>query len=140
MTSDIVEIEQLLNRYCHAVDRGTVDDVMEVFHRDAVLVPSFFQDDGTYEGKAAVRGWYEKYFGTMRAAVRVLRHTISTPYIQVDGSEAESVCYLSGDAITHDGKAALALGRYEDRLIKEEGRWLIVERTILIDGNFPLGG
>ena len=28
MIEDIVEIEQLLNRYCHAVDRGTVSDII----------------------------------------------------------------------------------------------------------------
>jgi hypothetical protein len=33
MHQDIVEIEQLLYRYCYALDRGTVDEVIEAFHR-----------------------------------------------------------------------------------------------------------
>ena len=31
---DTIEIEQLLYRYCHALDRGTVDEVIAAFHLD----------------------------------------------------------------------------------------------------------
>ena len=34
LTEDQMAIEQLLHRYCHVVDRGTVDEIVELFHRD----------------------------------------------------------------------------------------------------------
>ncbi|MEE9278923.1 MAG: nuclear transport factor 2 family protein [Myxococcota bacterium] len=139
MIEDIVEIEQLLSRYCHAVDRGTVSDIMDVFHRDAVLLPRY-QSEESFKGKEAVRGWYESYDKTARDRTRSLRHTISTPLIQVDGNSATSVCYLDADGIDSDsGRAFQVLGRYEDKLIKEEGRWWIAERAIIVEGNYALG-
>ncbi len=139
MIEDIIEIEQLLNRYCHAVDRGTVTDIMEVFHRDAVLLPRY-QSEESFKGKDAVRAWYENYDKTARDRTRSLRHTISTPMIQVDGNQATSVCYLDADGIDSDsGTAFQMLGRYEDKLIKDDGRWWIAERAIFVEGNYQLG-
>ena len=139
MIEDIVEIEQLLNRYCHAVDRGTVSDIMEVFHEDGVLLPRY-QSEESFKGKEAVRGWYEKYDKTARDQTRSLRHTISTPMIQVDGNQATSVCYLDADGIdSGSGRAFQVLGRYEDRLIKDDRRWWIAERAIVVEGNYALG-
>ncbi len=139
MIEDIVEIEQLLNRYCHAVDRGTVSDIMEVFHEDAVLLPRY-QSGESFKGKEAVRGWYEKYDKTARDQTRSLRHTISTPMIQVDGNQATSVCYLDPDGIdSGSGRAFQVLGRYEDKLIKDDRRWWIAERAIVVEGNYALG-
>ena len=137
MTSDIVEIQQLLHRYCHAVDRGTVDDVMEVFHRDAVLLPRY-QSDEAFKGGEAVRGWYERYFETARKGTRVLRHKISAPLIELDGRRATSVCYLDADFVSTDGEAGMSKGRYEDKLINDGGRWWIAERAIIVEGNYPL--
>ena len=146
MIEDIVEIEQLLNRYCHAVDRGTVSDIMEVFHEDAVLlVAAHTRGNGgiraeSFKGKEAVRGWYENYDKTARDRTRSLRHTISTPMIHVDQNMATSVCYLDADGIDSDsGTAFQVLGRYEDKLIKDEGRWWIAERAIIAEGNYSLG-
>ena len=71
---------------------------------------------------------------------RSLRHTISSPMIQVDGNQATSVCYLDADGVDSDsGRALQVLGRYEDRLIKDDGRWWIAERAIIAEGNYSLG-
>ena len=134
MTSDIVEIEQLLHRYCHSVDRGTVDDVMQVFHRDAVLLPRY-ESEEAYKGADTVRGWYERYFDTVRKGTKILRHKISAPLIQVDGRQASAVCYLDADSVSTEGEAGGAGGRYEDKLIHDGGRWWIAERAIIVEGN-----
>ena len=139
MTDDIVEIQQRMYQYCHAVDRGTVDDVMDVFHASAVLIPSH-ESDEKFPGKAQVRGWYEQYFKTVRATTDVLRHTVSTPHIQLDGDAASSVLYLTADAIQKDGRSFMVTGRYEDRWIRDQGRWWIAERAIIVNGNYPLAG
>ncbi len=112
---------------------------MEVFHEDAVLLPRY-QSEESFKGKEAVRAWYERYDKAFRDRTRSLRHTISSPMIQVDGNQATSVCYLDADGIDSDsGRAFQVLGRYEDKLIKDEGRWWIAERAIIVDGNYSLG-
>jgi hypothetical protein len=44
VTDDIVAIEQLLYRYCFAVDKGTADDVAALFHESATLMPIYSGD------------------------------------------------------------------------------------------------
>ena len=141
---DQMAIEQLLHRYCHALDRGSVDEVVELFHRDAVLLPAY-ESDARHVGREAVRGWYANYDRTLRANVRYLRHKISCPLIEVSGNTATSVCYFDADAIpTGSDESIVLLGRYDDKLVKDVGRWWFKERKIIgyyshAAGSFSLG-
>jgi hypothetical protein len=136
---DQIAIQQLLHRYCHALDRGSVDEVVELFHRDAVLLPAY-ESDARHVGHEAVRGWYENYDRTLRANVRYLRHKISCPAIEVSGSTATSVCYLDADAIPAGFEEPIVLvGRYDDKLVKDAGRWWFKERKIVGYYSHPAG-
>jgi hypothetical protein len=138
VVEDHVAILQVLHKYCHSVDRGTADEVAELFHRDGVLLPRY-ESDERYEGREAVRGWYAHYIEDFRAKVRYLRHKIESPVIEIAGNEATSVCYLDADSITVSTNAAnVAFGRYEDKLIKDDGRWWFKERTIIVYYSYPL--
>ncbi len=141
-TSSLVEdhlaIQQLLHKYCHVVDRGTADEVAALFHRDAVLLPRY-ESDERYEGREAVRGWYQHYMENFRSKVRYLRHKIESPVIEITGNEATSVCYLDADSITASvNEANVAFGRYDDKFIKDGGRWWFKERTIILYYSYPL--
>lgn len=128
---DLLAIEQLLHKYCHALDRGSIDEVVELFHRDAVLLPAY-ESDARHVGREAVRNWYANYDRTLRANVRCLRHKISCPTIEVSGDTATSVCYLDADAIpTGSDESIVLVGRYDDELVKDEGRWWFKERKII---------
>ena len=136
---DQVAIQQLLHRYCHALDRGSVDEVVELFHPDAVLLPAY-ESDARHVGREAVRGWYENYDRTLRANVRYLRHKISSPVIEVSGNRATSACYLDADAIPAGFEEPIVLGgRYDDELVKDEGRWWFKERKIIGYYSHPAG-
>jgi hypothetical protein len=142
MASSIVEdhlaVLQLLHKYCHAVDRGTADEVAALFHRTAVVLPRY-ESDERYEGREAVREWYQRYMENFRAKVRYLRHKIESPVIEITGNEATSVCYLDADSITESSNEAnVAFGRYDDKLIKDEGRWWFRERMITVYYSYPL--
>jgi len=138
VVEDHLAILQVLHKYCHVVDRGTADEVAELFHRDGVLLPRY-ESDERCEGREAVRGWYARYMENFRAKVRYLRHKIESPVIEIAGNEATSVCYLDADSITISTNAAnVAFGRYEDKLIKDEGRWWFKERTIIVYYSYPL--
>ncbi|MFM7118774.1 MAG: nuclear transport factor 2 family protein [Gammaproteobacteria bacterium] len=133
MRDDCVAIEQLLNHYCHKLDRGDIDAVVAMFTEDAVLRPDY-EGTGPHVGRAAIRAWYTRYGTQTLGAVRSLRHKISTAMIDVDGVYATSVCYLDADSVNlTTGKRSLAGGRYEDRLQRVDGSWLLAERRILID-------
>ena len=135
---DIAEIQNLLNQYCHAVDRGSVDDIVAVFHRDAVLAPRYLGDE-VHKGSEAIRAWYSNYDRKVRATVHPMRDKITAPYIQVDGDHATAVCYLDADFVTNaGGDMGVATGRYEDKLVKDGGRWWIAERVIIVDHSVRL--
>ena len=129
-TDDIIGIQQLLFRYCHVVDRGTVEEIAALFHPGAVLLP-VYESDKRYEGRASIQGWYERYDQQLRKRVRFLRHKIESPVIDVTGDDATSVCYLDADAITiSTDKPVVVLGRYDDRLVRHESSWYFMERKI----------
>jgi uncharacterized protein (TIGR02246 family) len=133
MTDDIITIEQLLNRYCHKLDQGDVDAVVALFAEDAVLIPEY-EGSGEHVGRDAIRAWYGTYGRNVTATVRGLRHKISTAAIEVNGDEAVSACYLDADSVdASTGRRSLAGGRYLDRLVRRDGRWLIKERRIVVD-------
>jgi hypothetical protein len=139
MITDIIEIQQLLHRYCHVLDRGTIEEIIDVFHRDAVLLPRY-QGNESFSGRDTIRAWYQNYKKTVKDSVRNLRHKVTCPWIQVSGNEATSVCYLDADYVNKStAEVVVAAGRYEDKLVKDEGRWWIKEREILVDGFYPLG-
>lgn len=136
---DIAEIQNLLNQYCHAVDRGSVDDIMAVFHRDAILRPVYLGDD-RHSGRDAIRAWYSDYDRKVRSTVNPMRHKITAPFIEVDGDRATAVCYLDADFVSNaTGEMGVATGRYEDQLLRDEGRWWIHERVIIVANSVSLG-
>jgi ketosteroid isomerase-like protein len=130
MIEDIVAIEQVLYRYCHAVDRGTADEVASLFHQDGTLMP-VYSGEQPRRGRAAVREWYATYHRNFRAGVDHLRHCVASPVIEVSGNEARAQSYLIADAVSKEtGKPMLVAGFYEDRLTKDGGRWYFMERQI----------
>jgi hypothetical protein len=138
VVEDHLAIQQLLHRYCHALDRGPLDEIADLFHRDAVLLPRY-ESDERYEGRDAVRGWYGRYIDNFRSKVRHLRHKIESPLIEITGNEATSVCYLDADYVTTEtDEPAVGLGRYDDKFVKDEGRWWFKERTIVVYYTYPL--
>ncbi|MFU8814614.1 MAG: nuclear transport factor 2 family protein [Pseudomonadales bacterium] len=133
MTDDIVAIEQLLNRYCHKLDQGDVEAVVGLFAADAVLIPEY-EGSGEHAGRDAIRAWYTNYGRTVGGATRGLRHKISTVAIEVTGDRATSACYLDADSLdARTGQRSLAGGRYLDRLVRQDGVWLLQERRIVVD-------
>jgi uncharacterized protein (TIGR02246 family) len=133
MSQDIVAIEQVLNRYCHKLDRGDVPAVVALFAEEAVLIPEY-EGTGPHEGRNAIQAWYTRYNAQTTAGTRGLRHKISTAMIAVNGDTAESVCYLDADSVDPEtGARSLAGGRYEDKLVRRDGGWLISERRIIVD-------
>ena len=105
-SNDITEIEQLLYRYCFAVDSGTAEAVADLFAEDAVLVP-VYTGGAPAHGRGAILEWYVNYKKGTSAAVDHLRHVVSNPAIQVDGDWATAQCYLTSNSVSKaTGKAA----------------------------------
>ena len=130
MSQAITDIEQLLAKYCHRVDRGTAEEVAALYAPDAVLRPLF---DGDYvvNGRAGIRGWYAHYNEHLRAGLRHLKHMVHSAHIEVEGARAQSVCYFTACFVdAGSGKAGVCFGTYTDRVTQLDGQWLFAESLI----------
>ena len=129
-SDDIVEIEQLLYRYCFAVDSGAPEEVAALFSETAVLIP-VYTGEAPANGRAAILQWYVNHQKGTRAAVDHLRHVVTNPLIEVSGDQATAQCYLTANAVSKaSGKASWTSGTYRDKMVREGGRWLFAERRI----------
>jgi ketosteroid isomerase-like protein len=129
--ADREKVREVLYRYCWSVDRATIDDVMALFADpcDLELVPG-----RRYEGKAAVRAWYDRY---IQHRMEALRHLIHNQIITIEGDSAFSKSYF--DAVGDlGGDSIVAAGFYHDRLVRSGDDWKFAEKIIRLDFIVPL--
>jgi len=121
---DRAAIQDLLVRYAHCVDRRDLDAVAACFTPDAAYSGSL--GEGTIqEALIALRDRMGRYESTM--------HLLGNQLIEIDGDRARSETYaIAHHRINNDGdRRSLAVGvRYEDELIRRDGRWLICARVV----------
>ncbi|MBT4491290.1 MAG: nuclear transport factor 2 family protein [Rhodospirillaceae bacterium] len=130
---DQLAIHLLLNQYCHVVDRGTVDEIAALFSEDGILRP-LHEGPEIFEGRDAVRAWYEDYDKRVRAGRRHRRHRITVPFITITGDTATVECCLDSSCVLiATNVISVSAGRYEDKLVKVAGQWLFKERAIYIN-------
>ncbi len=129
--SDREDIRELLHRYCFALDRGTVDEVMKLFADECDLE---IRPGELHSGRDAVYRWYEVL---TRKRMDVLRHQVHNQVIELRGTKATSQSYwdVVGDL---NGEPMISAGFYEDSLSKTEGKWQFEKKVILIDYMGPL--
>jgi ketosteroid isomerase-like protein len=128
---DRQKISELIHRYCFALDRGRVEDVMVLFAPQCTvrLVPG-----ETFEGRTAVENFYARL---IRHRMSLVRHTVHNLVIELDGEIATARSYwdVKGDL---RGEAVVLGGLYEDQLKKENGTWLFSQRQIRVEFAAPL--
>ena len=126
-------IRDTIARYAHLVDRARIDELLELFTDDATLEAG---DGPPAHGRAAIR---ESFVGTRdrlaAAAVRpLIRHHVGNVLIALEGRAVATVeSYFL--ALTERGLDHW--GRYRDRLVERDGRWLFQHRRAKRDGRAP---
>lgn len=126
-TDDRLQIQELLHRYCHYLDRGRWEEFAALFTPDCRLDLS--QVLGLYEGQAGVR-----QFGDMIASTKLfMRHMISNVVIDGDGTRAAVRAYVTAVTGPAGTKPQQATGLYEDEFVKRDGRWLLHSRRLTLD-------
>lgn len=132
---DRAEIQELVARYITAVDTLDADGYANVFTEDAV-----YDVTGTvYEGRAAIRA----IVTDMQAARErneaagtstiPLYHVMSNHSIEiVDADEARHTSYAQTVRQGENGQFVVGfMGRYEDVIVKRDGRWQILNRKLV---------
>jgi len=123
-------IRETVAAYTHLVDTGRIDDVVALFADDGTLEAG---DRAPARGHAEIR---EFFLGTRdrlaSSATRpLIRHHVSNLRIDVESREAATAAsYFL--AITERGPDHW--GRYRDRFVARDGRWLFLSRRARVDG------
>jgi ketosteroid isomerase-like protein len=129
--SDRIEIDQVLTRYCHAVDDRDWHAYRAVFTEDAVI------DDVVTGGIRSGVDAHVVYLTRALQHITLSQHTISTIRLDVEGDTASAlvqcICPMVV-AMPGGNTQTMFLGvRYRDRLTRGHGTWRISE---LVEENF----
>lgn len=125
---DRLAIHELLARYCRVIDFGLWDEFPALFTPDCVI--DFGELMGRHEGLEGVK----RVGGMIGGTGLMMRHLVTN--VMIDRAEADRAdvwCYVL--ALTGPGPANLmtTTGRYEDEVVKRDGRWLIKSRRAVIE-------
>ena len=125
-------IRETLARYAHLVDRGRLDETAALFTEDAVLEAG---DEPAARGREAIRALFAGAGTRLAAGCRTrIRHHVSSVTIAFDDAwTAAAESYFL--AVTDRGPDHW--GRYRDRLVLRDGRWLFAHRRVRVDGRAP---
>lgn len=146
-SADRDEIENLLGRYCRAIDRLDVELLRSVYHADGV------DDHGAMRLNA--HEFAQRIVDMLREACVHTMHTVTHSVIEIDGDRATAESYYLATHTIASGEAAiekwfgpsyaraqvaaglagqrheyLCCGRYLDELYRREGVWRILRRKI----------
>lgn len=125
-TIDRLEIQDLLTRYCHAVDRHDWREFERLFATNAML------DYAAFGGPVGSRTEIAAYLEQMTSTMRATQHTISTSLLIVDGNAATArtagqVMMISTNEAGDDRVCFVGLW-YRDLLVRTECGWRIQSR------------
>ncbi len=116
-TDDVIEIQQLVARYNHAVDSGDADAFCAAFTTDGVLDAAGM----VIEGHDALGAFAKGVPGSFDSP----RHIASNVVVEGDGDRASLRAYVQMYARQGDPphQVVVASGRYHDELVKSGGAW-----------------
>lgn len=125
-------VREAVHRYCWAVDKGELADVMALFAPECQLE---LAPGKRYADRAAVNRWYGAY---MANRMSMLRHLIHNLVIDLDDTgHARARSYF--DAVGElDGESIFVAGYYDDTLIRDGGGWLFADKIISLDCIVPV--
>jgi ketosteroid isomerase-like protein len=145
---DHVQIEQLLMRYAAALNTKDADAYVSMFTPDAVFElrrhmkePPFI---GPFKGRDALRKqWFAEGSSPGGAdGFGPMRHVTTNYEINVKGDTATVRAFFievvsNGNNSPPGSKPPTihAMGRYEDELVKRDGKWLFSKRVVVTDMN-----
>ena len=134
---DREEIRQIFVDYARCLDSGDHAGYASLFASDGVLSAEL----GDAVGPAAIEAVLDEHLGPeVRGHLPPSIHVMNNHHIDVAGDRATTVViwfYLTTD---EDGAGTiLQAGRYDDDLVREDGRWKIKRHTISrIMGRSPM--
>ena len=130
------DIRDLLSRYGESLDYGLEEQFVSLFTEDGV-----WRSHRPRSGTKLISGADElTRFARnhTRAPMACHKHIAVDAQIVVDGDTATCVSYFMRLDGRKDGKPSWiwGMGRYRDRLVRRDGRWLFLERVAELEDDW----
>jgi hypothetical protein len=125
---DWIEINNLVNRYPHALDSRDADLFRTLWHPDATW--DFGEDFGTYRGVDAMLEFLSRSW-----QVQDGHHLVTNVVIDVESPDRAHGCSTAYAQVSRaDGVTFFPMiASYRDEYSKHEGRWVFKERRVNTD-------
>jgi 3-phenylpropionate/cinnamic acid dioxygenase small subunit len=125
---DRLAIHELLARYCRVIDFGLWDEFPSLFTSDCVI--DFGELMGVHEGPEGVR----RLAGMIGGTGLMMRHLVANVIVErAEADRADVWCYVLALTGSDPTSLMITTGRYEDEVVKRDGRWLIRRRRAVIE-------
>jgi hypothetical protein len=120
---DRLAIQELIARYCWALDTDKSDDYAATF------IPTGILHGGPrrYEGHDQLR----EFVLTRRPGALASQHWTTNLVIDGDGESATGRCYMVGPRSDSTGISIALMGYYKDSFVKTDSNWYFVEREFV---------
>lgn len=122
--SDEEAIRDLMSQYCHLIDDERFEEFTELFTEDAVVTAKLAKK--TYTGRQEIRGFLENQPPEKRGLHVTVNHRV-----HVDGDTARAAADFFVIVTRPDGLHVMGMGRYDDRIVRQDGKWRFAERHVL---------
>lgn len=123
-------------RYTTALDAGEVETVVACFTEDAVIESPAI---GVIAGCEAIRAVAARFAAWRRAGTQ-FRHMMSNLAAEVEEERALATCYLLVLISRGGASRQLPPGRYECKLLKQDGQWRFQRGVVFHDHAYTLDG
>ena len=125
--ADKLEINELLARYCHALDLGDWQAFAALFTPDAAL------DFTAFGGPKGTPAQLQAFFAPILSGLKAYQHTVSTVVIDLQGdrAKARSAAMVPMTRLDAEGREQTFMSGlwYEDELVRSGLGWQIQART-----------
>lgn len=119
-------LQELVVRYCRAVDRADGELFLSCYHPDAL------DEHGPYSGSPAVMLAALKK-GPMAPGGVTIQHSISNSLFELHGDIAYGETYFQTRRPGANGELTMSTGRYVDRYERRGGEWRFALRRCIIE-------
>jgi hypothetical protein len=124
---DRFAIMDLLARYARCIDFQRWDELPTLFTDDCTV--DFGKVMGTHQGKDGV-ATMARMIGSTGL---MMRHYSTNVIIDGDGDHVDVTSYVLAYTGSGPGQLMATTGRYEDEMVKRDGRWLLKRRRGVIE-------
>lgn len=134
---EIEEIKNLRLRYAQYLDGNRIDEMHEVFTKDATVKVTVGQMNGLDEIKMGLKQAYKDFDRDGRGFYPFMHATVNHNVRLLGTNEARGTCYLIDfeTASKVDPNPLLLLGLYSDIYRREDGKWRI--SSSVLDVTWP---